>query len=1834
MKPRIIFALTCVGIFSSQLLAADKPKPETNPEAGGVIISPGEGEIGAGEELTITFPQPMVDAKVIDVAAQPVPFTSEPKIEGDFLWKSQTEGVFTIRSVVAGAKHRLRLSPGLADFSGKKINAPNWSAEFTTPDFTFSTDFGESEHLSARPQVTLTATYAVQLTEAAEHIYFQDRESRQRLPADAIQTDDEKTTGPPEAKEFSVQPREPLPVGRSYDLIVDGLLDAKSRRPLAYLQVLPLGKTVPLELQWIGAFNHPLEEPSIIVKFTDGIDPAEATPEKVQIEPAVKDAKFLASSDQIEIRGAFDLKQKYRVAVSTELKGERGYGLPKESRWNATFHAKEPAIVFPGSQLYLRARQELRFSFFQVNTPPVTWKLAQIPLEKLAAVSARVREFDGWAKDPLTGTFITDPRTGSLKPLPTEVLVDAFKLQTVSSGTVEATADDKMTQRDIRCAASDGRPISGAYLLEATATLQDGRVVGNRSVVCVSDAMLTQKRTSTAVIMRVTKMSDAQPLSGTIVRAVTSDNIELGRATTDQNGIATFERNAVAPAKGRSAQLFIAETTAGPALQLAEPISYPSGELSTAPIKKAHAEIITDRNLYRPGQTVKMKGIVRTRRGGELAVPPAGNVHWTVTQNGGDRVIAENNSTLTPLGGWEAAWDIPEKAKLGQYDIQCEAGEKFEGAASIRVEEYRVPLFSVVVEVKPEVDTTAHAHVSSEYFHGAPNSGARAHWKATWTASTEYSGTENEKRRYNQFAEVGPRLDPSQELTKTVEGDVKLDGRGHADLACESPFKDNAAISHSIVSWRVEITSAEAQTIVGGEIAQLYSSAARLGVSAIEEPGQSPKVQVGVDAVDPQDKPVKEVAVRVDLFHVTTKTVKEQVAPFVYRYRNTDQFVKVASKETKTPGELMFPVEATGRFVAAAFPVAIKTAIVSDSTTISGEQPAELPVENETAFKIEHREEPFAPGEKAVLSTQAPFAGTAWVSIETDDLLDTILLPIAGNAGRIEIPVKKNYAPNATVSIYLVRPGGEKELPRERFAFTELQVKRPDLELDLTTHLENATVKPGEAVRGVITVKSEDKPVGDAELVICAVDDAVLNLGDWHLPDVLAAFYPKNPYGVRSYQSVSNFIEQIAPRMLTQKGFVIGDGGDEEIGSAKNVRKEFRTLAFWEANAHTDANGQAKFEFEAPDNLTAYRIFAVAQTKAHQFGGIADTKVAVSKPLLVETALPRFLRDGDEVELRAVVRQKVLDSTKVTVRCTTDSSCQLANSEPVAQVATRDTPSVFRFKAKIADAALAPTKIRFEATAEGDAKLVDAVEVTLPVQPPTIIRVESVSGTFAGTQFDARSKIPAAWKTGRGDLGTTISTSPWLPKIAGLPFILEYPHGCFEQISTRLLGYSLLANLLAYLPEAKAREMEYRAVIEKGLKLIDQSVLENGLLPYWPGGDTGHAFVSAEALWAMNESAKANIDVPEEARTKLEAGLRKVIQGQIPAPALSKCFALFVLTQNETKEDFASVAQELFLRRNDMGDEGRALLALALHQQKIMPREIEQLMRELDGPAKERAFNPQTFTSVTRAEAIRALAFNTIAPKSATTPKRNGMRESLLKTMDSSLSLSTQENLWLLLAFRSMLDSEHAEELASASPGYMRSENGRSGAWSERKLADNLVITGLNKGALTFLMKATYSTPELDTTRVDRGFRLERVVRNMTEPKRTGEADAPFKLGDQVLITYRVNTQKLQNYVALEDSLPAGLEVLNPDLAAVGKFFELPPSAERERMLDLSHSEMRDRATLLYFDTVEPGSGTYSILARATAAGTYRWPATQITPMYDSRFSGLTASSVCVVSGE
>ncbi len=564
--PYVLFVLYVLAAVT-RLRADDAPAAST---AGGMSISPASGDISAGTVISISFPQPMVAADRIDMGGQPCPFTATPGLSGTFLWKSQTEGEFTVSGVVAGATHHCILARGLKDATGKPFSVRGWSADFTTPQFSVSTDAEFVAHLPAQPRVPVSATYDVLLASVATHAWIQDRDSRAHFPVEVIQT----TDGPPEAKEFQVTPRDPLPPNHTYDLVIEGLQESTSLQPLPYPEVFPLGDTQDLHIDWVGAFNQALDQPTIRIKFNDSIPPEALKEGMVQITPDVPNLSIEANEDEVDLTGDFDLTQHYHVTVTHDLVGDRGYPLPAEAHWAATFPPRQPSISFPGPRLYMRGRQELRFAFLQSHTPAVAWKLAGIPLEKLPAVNERLDEYNQSEKDPLTGDTIYDPKTDGDKQKQTELLVSAFNLPVLLTGSCDAANIPGDQLREVNAPLPAGATLSGPYLIEASSTLPDGRIAGGRALVVFSDYILTEKKSPTQFFIRVAGMSDALPVAGITVHAVTDQNIELARAVTDARGLAAFSVGTLQPAKKPGVSLFVADTPGGPSLGFADESTY------------------------------------------------------------------------------------------------------------------------------------------------------------------------------------------------------------------------------------------------------------------------------------------------------------------------------------------------------------------------------------------------------------------------------------------------------------------------------------------------------------------------------------------------------------------------------------------------------------------------------------------------------------------------------------------------------------------------------------------------------------------------------------------------------------------------------------------------------------------------------------------------------------------------------------------------------------------------------------------------------------------------------------------------------------------------------------------------------------------------------------------------------------------------------------------------------------------------------------------------------------------------------------------------------------
>ena len=275
------------------------------------------------------------------------------------------------------------------------------------------------------------------------------------------------------------------------------------------------------------------------------------------------------------------------------------------------------------------------------------------------------------------------------------------------------------------------------------------------------------------------------------------------------------------------------------------------------------------------------------------------------------------------------------------YSIRCAIpGLSSEhGYAGFNVEEYRVPLFEVELADESEVGDTARVRIQSNYFHGGANAGAQVSWTADW--SRHYYNYNDKFKRGDRYSENPTRVrglpDQSGKLKLGADGGAYIENK----LPADRPF--NA--SRYALRLSVDVTSPEGRSISTGLYNTLqvlpHDSGLRMAVSYEAQP----KVLVEIGAFDIDDRPSAGLPAELKLFLVESKTVKEKVAPGVFRYRNFEQFHEVFSAAATTGKVFEIPAAKPGRYVAVVRLLDYPDAPThSQRVTVAGEKPASYPV--------------------------------------------------------------------------------------------------------------------------------------------------------------------------------------------------------------------------------------------------------------------------------------------------------------------------------------------------------------------------------------------------------------------------------------------------------------------------------------------------------------------------------------------------------------------------------------------------------------------------------------------------------------------------------------------------------------------------------------------------------------------------------------------------------------------------------------------------------------------------------------------------------------------------
>ncbi len=694
------------------------------------------------------------------------------------------------------------------------------------------------------------------------------------------------------------------------------------------------------------------------------------------------------------------------------------------------------------------------------------------------------------------------------------------------------------------------------------------------------------------------------------------------------------------------------------------------------------------------------------------------------------------------------------------------------GYTSYRVAEYRPPEFLVNVTSPGAVHfpgDTLSVTVQSRYLFGAPMGRAVVGWLARMETLSPWElnipGTDGwylgaEENWWEENANAAG--------VEAGEGKDTLDVRGERTLRIPVPPASKGRAANLVVS--AVVTDVNRQNVLATTStvvhpADFYIAVKPRGQSYFWKAG-SPQT-IDVVAVRPTGARVSGVSVRGTVVRREWHQVRRErdgVSELIGEWV-ADTVATCAVTTASEPLPCSFDVKAGGEYTVTLTATDAKGRAATTSFERWASGTDWVPWNDETQFKMDVIPDKtrYSVGDTATVLFASPFTNAeAWVTVEREGIIEQRRIRITSGSTTLKFPITEAFAPNAFVSILVARgrsakPGAldDPGRPTIRVGYANLRVTPEVKRLTVTLAGDKKDYRPGDTATIRVQVRDALKMGARSEVTLWAVDEGVLSLTGYKTPDPIDLVYRERGLGVR----LASNMTAVAPQVPDGKKGQREPGGGGGAAGADVLRSRFQTTAFFLGSVVTDAQGNAVARAKLPDNLTTFRVMAVAVTATDRYGK-GEASLLVTRPLLARQALPRFVRPGDRFEAGAVINRRDGSAATVNVRASATGITLNGDSlRTVTLAASRGAEVRFPFVAGRIDSAT----FRFDVSGGGYA---DAVRVSLPVRPEYHPRVHTLAGVVRDTAT-VELTLPADIDPARSRLTVNAGVSA-LPVVRGM----------------------------------------------------------------------------------------------------------------------------------------------------------------------------------------------------------------------------------------------------------------------------------------------------------------------------------------------------------------------------------------------------------------------------------------------------------------------------------
>ncbi len=1334
--------------------------------------------------------------------------------------------------------------------------------------------------------------------------------------------------------------------------------------------------------------------------------------------------------------------------------------------------------------------------------------------------------------------------------------------------------------------------------------------------------------------------------------------------------------------------------------------------------------VFDDRKVYKPGETVSLKGWLRAiDYGKDLRLTKDDTVTYFVRGPRGNK-LHEGKTTLSNVGGFDFTFDLPTTPNLGHASVLLSYRGK-SNQHSFQIQEFRTPEYEVTTTPSDGpylVGQKASVELSAKYFAGGGLAGADLRWNLR-TQQGNFAPPNWDKFRFGTsrpwwFHSYNPK-DPLAKA-ENLQAKTNAAGKHTIDVSIDSITPPQPVL----VTATGSVTDINRQTWSGSTSLLVHPSNYYIGMRSQkyfykkDEPIKIEAIAVTQEGTPVVNTPLHLTLVRLDWTY--------QEGEYKQVEKDPQECKKVSQKEKVT---CSFDVSKGGRYQITGH-ITDKTGR-SNRTIIStwvagGELPKTQKVSLEEAQIIPDKQH-YKPGDTAKLLVRTPFfPATGVLTTRRAGMVSTQMFTLDSASKTLEVAIQDLHTPNIHVQVDIVGQTNritaqgkplDAQRPAHATATINLSIPPKHRELDVKVIPKHKRLDPGKKTTLEVSVTKNGKPVADTEVAVLVVDEAVWSLSDYKISSPIEQFYFKRSQGVRDRRSRDTILLSEPARHAGNKSgkqeredgeskdklddvmaMAESDGATSNLRFKKDsspvppstmqkraagemslaangsgpsqktiaIRSDFNALAHFAPRVRTDSAGKATIPITMPDNLTRYRVVAVAAADA-KFFGKGESSITARLPLMVRPSPPRFLNFGDSFEMPIVLQNQTdkVISTEVAIQAT--NATILGTQGKKIRIPANDRVEV-RFPVRTQFAGTA--RFQFVATSRAGE---DAADAVIPVWPPATTEAFATYGQIDKGAIRQMVSVPTDAVTQFGGLEVTTSSTQLQALTDAFLYLVDYPFECTEQKSSRILSIVALQDVLSAFARDKIPSKEkLQRFVERDIKALVNLQNGNGGFAFWRKGHKSWPFVSLHVLHAFSRAKTKGYAVPHNA---LERALRyaKDIEryiNDIHSEEVRRAIIAYSLYVRNLAGDTDLKKAQSLLSRLDLKKANLEMIGWLYNvfaNQKSGSRQANNIYRALLNRLSETAGAANFVSSYSdgqhlilhsarRADGILLEALITHKSKSDIIPK---LVRGLLAHRKQGRWGNTQENVFILLAL-----DKYFKKYEGVTPNFVAKlwlggkfagSHAFRGRTTERSQLDvpmnylaknsvsDVVIQKAGKGRLYYRVGMTYAPKSLALNATDHGFAIARKYEAVDKPsdvKRNSDGSWSIKAGARVKISLEMAAESRRYHVALVDPLPAGLEVLNPSLTVTE---DLPQDTNATRGQTKNrywwwsrpwyeHQNMRDDRVEAFASLLRADVHQYSYYARATTPGTFIVPPTKAEEMYMPETFGRSASDIVKIT--